>query len=246
MDMYKFLKQHHADHIYKRGAYKGDAPMSQRYKSNFRVIDYADRMVVRLYNTNIITALPNGNITINTNGYYTATTFQSINEALGRARVPIRISSKSIKGMSQMCAFVGGWNGTVHRFYDGITFDADGKLLSEAKPMRGRRINREKSKAFQEAIKASGFKGLFPVLYSMAEPEDRVMLDLNALKFALTDTDHADVWKGIVAQYKFVQYWDWNNGNSQRVWRSVPKEKVWASLMTECKASMYETYDVEA
>ena len=94
MDMYKFLKQHHADHIYKRGAYKGDAPMSQRYKSNFRVIEGAGCMIVRLYRTNIITALPNGNITINTDNYYTSTTFKCINEALGRAMVPIRVSGK--------------------------------------------------------------------------------------------------------------------------------------------------------
>ena len=106
---YGNLSLYHSRHVYKRGAYKGDAPAdsTNRGKSHFRVIkpDPAyptDPYKVRFWSTNIIVAYPDGRIKINCNGYDNApTTRRALNEGLARCGIRGGLCSKRVGTMSQ-------------------------------------------------------------------------------------------------------------------------------------------------
>ena len=87
MSMYTTLMMHLQRHMYKRGRNKGDAPANKhrRAMDHFRVVKgNDDTMRVRMWSTDILTAYPNGDVKIDTRGYYTHnTTIIRLNEAFG-------------------------------------------------------------------------------------------------------------------------------------------------------------------
>ena len=130
MNPYEILKARHADRIYKRGMYKGDAPMESRGKRHFRIIAgtgyFADRMHVRMYGTDIINAYANGEYIIHLNGYgSSSTTRMNLNFALAVMRQTVSISNRSIMGVSQATVYA---NGGRFLYYDGIRFNHKRKL----------------------------------------------------------------------------------------------------------------------
>jgi hypothetical protein len=145
------LKLHLERHIYKRGQYKGDAPMEarQRSKNHYRVIDRGTHMAVRFHNTDIIKAYPDGKITIDCEGWADRiTTKTHLNMALPGAYY---VASYKVHSHSQLV--VRTQTGR-YRYYDGITFDADGTPTTELKPFLARRIDKD-----QVAVGSSQTRG---------------------------------------------------------------------------------------
>jgi hypothetical protein len=130
------------------------------------------------------------------------------------------------------------------RYYDGITFDGDGKLLSEKRFLLGRRVNKEKSQAFQSAMKESGFKALFPILWAEAEHSEKKFYGPIQLRDILSSASDAHLWASIVAGFKWEWGWErvFKGGSHVKNWVDSPKEKVWAKMMAHCRSDMYETY----
>lgn len=244
--LYTALQARHEKHQYKRGINRGDAPMGMRYNTNFRIIDptltatlapTGGYIHVLLYRTNIITAYRDGRITLNTGGWHPPPTIAAINHVLGYVRNNIvRVGTHRVRGKSQLAVIV--WGKGTYRFYDGITLDADGTLISERKPFVGRRISKEQSEAFYAAIKASGFEDMFGVLYGTAEAKDKKLF--RRLEEVLADAKQSDKWGSTVAWFKYKDGW---NGRGWGL-EELPKEKAWARLMAECKQGMYETYEI--
>ena len=166
---YGNLSLYHSRHVYKRGAYKGDAPAdsTNRGKSHFRVIkpDPAyptDPYKVRFWSTNIIVAYPDGRIKINCNGYDNApTTRRALNEGLARCGIRGGLCSKRVGTMSQTELFI--W-GKSYRYYEGMEFDAEGTLLTPIKNWQAGVMDTDKTKAFRAQTKE--FWGMFPVLFA--------------------------------------------------------------------------------
>lgn len=90
--------------------------------------------IIRYHDTDIITFTPEGNTILNSGGFRTSTTKSRMNEY---AKIYI-------------WADKGNWyfltNGEEHLFYDGITVDSQGNLLSESKELDKERINNMKKK----------------------------------------------------------------------------------------------------
>lgn len=255
MSMYTTLMMHLQRHMYKKGRNKGDAPANkhQRGMNHFRVLKGNDDTYrVRMFQTDILTAYPNGDVKIDTNGYHTHnTTIIRLNEAFGFfVGVRLDMGKRSILSYSQPVLSV---NGKLYSYYDGITLNAQGEIITPLQAFEQKRVDKAETKALANDLQESGFTDAFKLLYAVATPEDMDSDNYGMfgvkLPDALSDNDRANTWKTIIARHKFERSYRWQTGqqgNYEYVEKSNAKA-CWANLMAECKKNMYvvsrsETY----
>lgn len=211
MNAHTKLTMHLSRWMYKRGAYKGDAPAdrTKRAKSHFRIIKgNGGQMIVRFHNADILTAYEDGRIRLDTEGWHgSPTTRSAMNEALCFFGMGA-MSSVRKGGYSQTAIRVAG---KTYRYYDGMEFNADGAPLTPLLSFSAKRADREETAEFRKDIKDSGFVGMFPVLYEAATPEDSTQW-VRSIKDAMCSEYLADQWPRIVASAKYTSYWARNSG----------------------------------
>lgn len=233
-------------HKYLRGQYKGDAPAdpSRRSRNHIRITKHADSLRVRMFNTDIITAYPDGSIRIDMRGWLRSTTFATLNDAFKAHGTGPRmyIGSKSLFSISQLCLFVGD---KTYRYYDGMTFDGEGVLTSPQMPFQAKRISKAETKELADDIKSSGFKDMFPLLYATCQPSDnRMYVTSSSLIDILTVEYHANKWSELVATYKYSNDWGWHGGVHTRKQEEVGNAGTcWSSIMNVAKTGMYHIVD---
>jgi len=252
MNMYTKLSMHLARHMYKKGAHKGDAPAysGRRGMSHFRVVKgNDDTMHIRMWNTNIITAYPDGRVQIDTNGYHSHnTTIIRLNDALLMffEGVRVKMYKQSILSYSQPVLNV---DGKRYSYYDGIRLSETGEITTPLQAFEQKRVDKAETKALADDLQESGFKDAYALLYGMATPDDgdpRVPMFGVRLPDALIDNNQAEHWKPLIARYKFERYYSMSKGGYVFEEKSNAKA-CWATIMQNCKKNMYvvsrsETY----
>jgi hypothetical protein len=233
--------------MYKRGKNKGDAPANkhQRGMNHFRVVKgNDDTMRVRMFSTDILTAYPDGNVKIDTRGYYRHnTTIIRLNEAFGFMPdlMYVGIGKRSILSYSQPVLRV---HDKLYYYYDGITLNDQGEIITPLQAFEQKRTNRAETKALANDLAESGFTDAFKLLYAVATPED-MNLDSNAffgvrLPETLTDSNRGDAWKVIIARNKFERSYSWSSSNRGYEYTEKSNAKAcWATIMSACKKNMY-------
>lgn len=166
---HSWLALHLSRHEYKRGAYKGDAPADaeRRGKSHYRVAHHSTKDVytVRFHYTDIITAYPDGTITLDTRGWHPSpTTRAALNQAFNVCKLPFYIGGSRRGGLSQTTLYITAPDAKPLRYYDGMMFDAQHKLITEPKPFQKRVTNRDETREFREEAKQ--FRALLPILHA--------------------------------------------------------------------------------
>ena len=241
MNTFTRLKLHLEQHMYKRGKNKGDAPADQcrRGKTHLRVIarpgtEATNAMVVRMYNTDILTAYEDGSIMVSTGGWWTSTTRKNLNDVLatfvGRC---MYVSGRRVFGMSQATITRAG--GPTWAFYDGIRFDADCELRSVPMPFERRRKDREETAEFRKDIAESGFKDAFPILYQAAPMPSKNWLARPIRKIATNDA-YAGEWPDLVSLVKYPRFrHQYHNRPAHDDWRDA-----WKALTAQCTKDMVE------
>ena len=202
MTPYTKLQFHLERHMYKRGQYKGDAPAdsSRRGKNHFRVVrGNGGQMCVRMYNTNLIEVTPDNKVCISMGGWWTNTTKQNLNHALYTFIGWGGVGSIKMFSHSQM-AFRA--QGKTYRFYDGMEFDGEGRLLSPPQVFSRRVTDREATAEFRAEIQESGFKDVWPVLFAAAEPMRVYGVPASYLRRYVTSERDANYWPEIATYYK--------------------------------------------
>lgn len=251
--MYEKLQAHIAKHAYKRGKNKGDAPLdsSRRGRAHERVIPRAGCMAVHFHNTDVILAYPDGRISIDCDGWGTTpTTRTCINDALrwfGGNNAWLysdRMYGKTQLVLKTRCG--------TYAYYDGITLDADGTLLSEPKPFEGKRIDKAASKELHDDMKECGFKDVFKLLHAVAEklPHNNDSL-YDTVRFAraselrdfITMELHANKWPYVVDLVSFRSGYDWKT--QQHVSVKLDAKVAWNNLMQRVKKDLYDTVKIE-
>ena len=124
-------------------------------------------------------------------------------------------------------------------YYDGVELDGEGTAISPLKPFARRRIHAGESKEFQQGLKDSGFRTLFPILYQdvLAHPGDGYPGSVgegSTLAECLTDADCAEEWREVVRKYTG---WPALYMGPRA---AIDPKQVWAAIMAECKKGMYE------
>ena len=246
MNMYTKLSMHLSRYMYKRGANKGDAP-ANRYRrgmTHFRVVKGNDDTYrVRMFGTDLITANPDGTVVIDTGGWYDRpTTILRLNEAFGFFEGgSLSMYKQSILSQSQPVLRV---NGKRYSYYDGITLNEQGEILTPLRAFEMKRIDKAESKEFADGIQTSGFKDAFKILYAVSTPEE-MEIDNYALfgvkvPEMLADSTQADKWKLLIARTKFERQYSWaTNGRTYEYTEKSDAKACWATIMQYCKKNMY-------
>ena len=251
--MYAKLQLHLERHAYKRGKNKGDAPMdaSRRGRSFERVAKRADCMAVHFHNTDVILAYPDGRIVIDCNDWATSpTTRTCVNDALrwfGGNNAWLysdRMYGKTQLVLSTRCGR--------YAYYDGITIDAEGSLLSENKPFEGRRIDRDATKEMYADMQECGFKDVFRLLHAVAEKLPSANDPLHeTVRFArasqlrdfITNEFHSNKWPYVVDLVSFKTMYNWRANAPTH--HKLDAKTAWNNLMQRVKADLYDTVKIE-
>ncbi|MFM7008071.1 MAG: hypothetical protein ACKO0Z_01855 [Betaproteobacteria bacterium] len=209
MNAHTKLKFHLERHVYKRGKYKGDAPadQSRRAKRHFRVVKgNGGQMIVRMHNTDIITAYEDGHIRLYTCGWHNApTTRACMNEALSRFFGFVYMRSVRKFGISTtgICS-----NNETYRYYDGMEFSADGTLMTPPIVFHKEVADRDERAELRQAAIESGFVGMFPVLFNAATADGTSRHVPNQMILnAIRSESYAAQWPAIAAHIKYPTYW---------------------------------------
>ena len=251
--MYEQLQAHIAKHAYTRGKNKGDAPLdsSRRSRSHERVSPRSDHMAVHFHNTDVIKAYQDGRIEIDCDGWAKSpTTRTCVNVALrwfGNNNAWLysdRLYGKTQLVLKTRCG--------TYAYYDGITLDADGSLLSEVKPFEGRRIDRDAAKELDEGMKESGFKDVFKVLHAVAEKLPRANDSLyDTVRYAnpaelrdfITNEFHSNKWPYVVDLVSFKTMYNWRANPPTH--HKLDAKTAWSRLMEIVKKDLYKTVKIE-
>ena len=247
MNAYQLLKARHAERMYKRGQYKGDAPLEKRTKNHVRIVEGENHsqecMYVRMYSTNILTAFRNGDVEVCMGGWNSSnTTKQWMNYTPSFAGFRgFWLGNKSVMGLNQLTITTP--NG-VYLYYDGIRFNQEGHIVSTPKPFEARRIDKAESKEFMEALKVSGFKDVFPVLYATCQPPKGGRSIARMWKDYLQDADYAHNWPEIIEYFKYERAYDY--ATHSHGGKEIDNAKAcWARMMKQAKQDMYQTIATE-
>jgi hypothetical protein len=232
--------------MYKRGKNKGDAPANahRRAMDHYRVVKgNDDTFRIRMFSTDIITAYPNGDMKIDTRGYFTHnTTILRLNEAFGFFEgVRVHVQKQSILSYSQPVIIVGGKR---YYFYDGITLNAQGEIITPLQAFEQKRVDKAATKELANDLQESGFADSFKLLYAVATHEDMAHDDYAYFGIKLPETlannDQADRWKTIIARNKFERSYRWSSTNAGYEFVEKSDAKAcWATIMAACKKNMY-------
>lgn len=243
---YTRLCEHHAKHMYKRGANKGDAPLEARYKTARLVRITPTHAEVILYRTTVLRAYPDGSVTLSTGGYNTNSTREVINRALRFLTPYVGVYSTKRFGVSQMHYVTPSH---VYAFYDDMHINPDGTPQAP-RPFKRRLIDPAKSKPFAAAVRE--FRQTFPVLHAAlpdtanadnTQAAAKIFSSLNLwhhqnLHEALTS--RPDLWPAIVTRNAYET--EWTNG-----WREVkqPPRATLNKILNQIKQTMYMIVDAD-
>lgn len=208
-----YLSNHLNAHQYKRGQFKGDAPLdpNRRGRSHQRVIRLGDdTMAVRMYSTNLMTITRGGEITLNTDGWHNSpTTRKAMRAAFRLIKINAGLTSARFGTLSQ----TGLWlHGTTYAYYDGMTLQYDmatGKasVSSELHTFKTRGADREARAALRQAMIDSGFKGMFPVLWAAAEAANyegmRLFQGTAKIRELVSSAEYAGEWPAVVGRLTY-------------------------------------------
>ena len=250
MTVYTAMQLHVARHMYKRGANKGTAPLdgSRRGRNHERVRETAAaNMAVRFHNTDVITVRPDDSFVLNCDNWFRSpTTRICMNDAFRKFFFPIPGLHVSVYNGSKFSKNqpIVSVNGKEYRYYDGITFNTKGELLSEHRPFEAKRIDRDETKELHDGLKASGFKDVFKLLHATMTPDQDGWQHVSgkharALRAILTDENQSHHWPGVIRKYAFAYTYLWASSTDH--YTKFTAQQTWTAIMKAAKEDLYET-----
>ena len=231
MTAYTKLKLHLERNKYTRGINRGDAPAdkSRRSKTHFRVVERSSsRISVLFHNTFILTATDDGEVMLDTGGWFSSpTTKDAMRTALHIAGLSGYLCTVRKGAKANEAIKING--SPLLRFEDGIRFDSNGTLLSTPGKWECEVADREERKELR--ARAAAFKAVFPVLYEgRAQAVAAGTAGFAAHVTRIADKiDDPDYWPAITARYYSTMH------DAQAAWR-----KLDAALVASATMIVYE------
>lgn len=245
MTPYEILKAHIAKHKYARGRNKGSAPLDpkRRRRDWELIVDRGDCVVLHRYSTDVLSFYPDGRVVVSCSGWeHSPTTRVAMTKGFYLAGIRLSVGSVRYRNLSQIV--LNTPMGSVH-YYDGMTLvQESGKwLVQDLKPFRAKVKDTEKVGAWDEAVKASGFKNLFPILYLNAEREHmpKSYWDEDRITDIISDPEKSEDWLAVVAKFK----WDynWNYKSHGQEWFTYTRAVTWTKLRSKLTKGMNKTIE---
>lgn len=248
---YERMLRHINEHKYRRGAHAGDAPLDpkRRRRDWERVVQHPDKITIHRYCTDIITVYPDGRIVLDFDGWESSpTTRVCATVALYLMGIQASVGSTRYRGLSQPCINLP--SGT-YKYYPGITLVQKDKqwVPEDTVPFPAIIADKEERKAFDEALKASGFKDLFPLLYVNSESGDAAYISIPThLQEILTDPKYAEFWPSIVTAVKWIRlhHYDHTTHCIKYTYTARTVRGTWTALINPIKKDMTKTITTDA
>ena len=205
MNPYYKLKSHLDHHEYVRGAFIGDAPALERRKTHVRVVNRGGCMAVRMYQTDLITAFPDGRVVLSMGGWNTFTTKANM-YGVAREFLPyaVRFLTHYENKFPNLAVRIGGAPPIPWR--DGLTLDADGRVIGELGTFKRYEADRAARKEFVARGKA--FREALPLLVCMGKATGGRFGHPDQMTFA------GEQWPQIVSAF-------WNPGGPKAIWGDI-------------------------
>jgi hypothetical protein len=248
---YETLMQHIEKNRYTRGMNKGDAPLdpNRRRRDWERVVQHPDKITIHRYHTDIVTVYPDGRVVLDFDGWESSpTTRVCVTVALYLMGIRASVGSVRYKNLSQVCINLP--SGT-YKYYPRITLvQKDGQWVPERTvPFDARVADREKRQSLDEALKASGFKDLFPLLYVNSDSGDAAYINSpTRLQEILTNPACAEFWPSIVTAVKWIRlhHYDPKQHCIRYTYEARTVSEAWAALTKTIKRDMIKVITTDA
>lgn len=196
MNAFDKISNHVEQHQYRKGRFVGEAPVDRRSKTHFRAGVTPTYAYVRFHRTDILTAYRDGTVRLDCSGWdYAPTTRDAVWTATQKFFHSAALHTHRENGYGNTAIAV---RGRTYAFYDGITFDADGQLLSEAQPFKAYRADREARKKWD--ADAAAFKAVFPMLYAAARSDFSSRPQITPVHCAASALRTSDEWPSLAAR----------------------------------------------
>lgn len=208
---------------YKRGQFKGDAPLEKRAASHKRILAPSEsRVQVLMHHTIIMTAYADGRFVLDTDGWHESpATRETVGSALHAAGLRGYLTSERIGNYSQTAIVIGGvgkW-----RFEDGMEFSHNGEPLSPAPKWQKYVADREARKAKVAELKP--LLDVLPILHSAQYLNGHT--PGRSVGISQFNPDDPELWPGIVRNYSLV--WESKKFVVDPDWRKVRSRIVAAA-----------------
>lgn len=150
-------------------------------------------VMLKVYNTDVATFTADGNVVLRANGW------QGMVIAKWLDRVKhVRIRSIRMDKWTSTRWGISDTTGTLTMFYDGLTLDKDGKIITEVQPFVKHVVDRSKAKAWHHAVKH--FRDLTLPFVAMLDGGATPMPVLEAMRQDNTVYDSKALAERIMAQ----------------------------------------------
>lgn len=200
MNPFDKLVHHHSRHVYKRGRYKGDAPLdgSRRHRNHIRVVKTPNAMIVQMYSTDILTAKHDGTVVVTCGGWDTPTTRRALNDALSTANLRAWVCRERVSNFSQTVLKLRDNTTGEYRSYPMpvvLVPGEGGYTVLDPKPLRGFRVDRELAQAYRSAF--APFMQMLPLLYPAIDKR----LPIPAFTRIENMVDDPDQWLAVASTF---------------------------------------------
>jgi hypothetical protein len=196
-------------------------------------------MRFRMYNTDLITAYPDGRVVFNTDGWHDRpTTKVRFNEALRYLPVPASLYQRKVFGVSQPVLHV---KGKSVLFYDGLTIDGEGTITSPLRHFERRQVNKAETQELRDELKESGFTDAFKILHAASTEDDAIRNytgDYRGLGSIAAAREAAHDWPIFIGEFAWVRGFNNQTGRYGATKRTA--KETWAAIMNQLKKDMYE------
>ena len=236
MNLYTKLFFQHERHVYKRGAYTGDAPADsrRRAKTHFRIVKRDGSMGVIFHSTQIIIAYADGRVMLNARGWQNTQTTRAAFYHFG-----IPITSKWNNGYRNTMVQV---NGQSYVYYDNMMFDSSGALMTPPALEYKYEADKEARAVFKEDAKP--FLDVMPVLLATSKPRIEAMVNKRNGWYA-AQRHYEFVRERTVsllerqAEEEYSEIVDaWQGYAYDEVEERVTAKQLWSALYRKCTQDM--------
>lgn len=198
------IEKHISVHQWKRGMYKGDAPLDIRRRDNWTRVTKDGRIV---FGNKVYMEVDKERDTVTLRFDPHGLRYPSIKKHIQFAfnMLGLRVYAGTARKWGVTYPVLSTGSRAPVRYYDGMELNAHGEPITPLLEFERTVADRERRAQFKQAIIDSGFMPMFPILYASTDRPQKWPMFTSPGKLAeiLSNPDRAEEWPSIICRVKF-------------------------------------------
>lgn len=198
------IEKHISVHQWKRGAYKGDAPIDIRRRENWSRVTKDGRIV---FGNKVLMEVDKAQDTVTLRLSPGSLQYPSYKKHLAYAfnMLGMRVYAGTARKWGTTHSVLSTGSHALVRYYDAMQLDARGEPITPLLEFERMVADRERRAQFKKAIVDSGFMPMFPILYASAESPQKwfPFTSSEELVKVLSNSDRAEEWPSVICRVKY-------------------------------------------